>query len=423
MAALFKSTLKVVIILGAVFLLNRYAAAQSSSQGLTSLIEEGLKNNPQIQAAYNNWQAARYRIAQVSSLPDPMVNYSYFGENIETRVGPEKDKYGVSQKIPFPGKLDLKAKSQIKNAQMFKEGYEAAKRELIKNIKFTYYDIFWIDKAIEITESEKAILENLEQAASKRYETNLSPQQDVIKAQVEITKMINKIFVLEENRNNLVAKLNSLLNRPEGTPLDKLASFKLTTFDYDKQGLEEMAKQSRQELLAAGLAVQRAEYERSLAKLDYFPDLTLGFDYFNIESGHTNAHNDGQDAWSGTIAFNVPLWFGKLSAQLKEKKAMLEASKNDYQNIENSVSYELDDVYFKIKTYKEIVLLYETALIPQTEQAFDAAKTAYETQKVDFLSWLDSERVLLQTRLAYYKSIVDYEKSIAYLERIVGRDL
>ena len=125
----------------------------------------------------------------------------------------------------------------------------------------------------------------------------------------------------------------------------------------------------------------------------------------------------------GTVAINVPIWFDKLGAQFREKKASLEASEKNYQNIENSVEYEVEDLYFKITTYKDIISLYKTALIPQTEQAFDAARTGYETGQVDFLNWLDSERVLLKTRLAYYKAVVDYQKSIAYLERVVGRDL
>jgi len=113
----------------------------------------------------------------------------------------------------------------------------------------------------------------------------------------------------------------------------------------------------------------------------------------------------------------------KKYTQLKEKKALLEASKKNYQNLENRVAYEVEDLHFKIVTYKDIISLYKTTLIPQTEQSFQAAKTIYEAGKVDFLNWLESERVFLQTRLAYYRAIVDYQKSIAYLERVVGQDL
>jgi len=390
---------------------------------LEELVNEALKNNPKIQAAYYNWEAAKEKIKQVSSLPDPMAGYTYFGENIETKVGPQEAKYGLSQKIPFPGKLGLKGKSQGKHAEMLKEKYEAAKREVIKSVKSVYYDIFWVDKASQITEEEKGILESLEEVARRKYESNLVSQQDVIKVQVELSRLINKLFLLRQNRKSLVAKMNSILNRPKGAELGRVGSVKSLEFGYNLDELHKIAQSSSQELLAASLDIERAEYEKSLARLDYFPDFTLGFEYIQVGSGHTIMPNDGQDAWMGMVSINIPIWRDRLKAQRKEKKAKLETSKKSYQNVENSIAYEVEDLYFKISTYKDIISLYKTALVPQAEQNFEAAKTAYETGRVDFLNWLDAERMLLQIRLAYYKAITEYQKSIAYLERVVGQDL
>ena len=414
----------IIMVTGNLILPVRYVySEEAKAVGLQSFIKEALENNPAIQAAYNEWKAAEYKVKYVKGLPDPMANYAYFGENVETRVGPQEYKYGVSQKIPFPGKLNLKGKAQAKHAGMLKEKYEAIKREIIKNIEFVYYDIFWVNKAIRITEEEKTIIESLEKVAQRKYESNLTPQQDVIKAQVELSKLIDKLFLLEQNRKSLAAKMNALLSRPKGTSLGALRDVELAEFNYELGDLHKIAKESRQELLAASLDIKRAEYEKSLARLDYLPDFTFGVDYIEVGSGHTTQPNDGQDAWIGKVAINIPIWFDKLGAQLKEKKARLESSKHKYENAENSVEYEVEDLYFKITTYKDIVSLYKSALVPQTEQAFEAARIGYETGKVDFLNWLDAERVLLQTRLAYYKAIVDYEKSIAYLERVVGKDL
>lgn len=390
---------------------------------LPSLINEALINNPGIQAAYNTWKAARYKAKRVSGLPDPMARYTYFGESIETKVGPQEHKYGISQKVPFPGKLHLKKRAEDKHADMLKEAYDAAQREVIKNIKFVYYDIFWIDKAIDITREEKSILETLEKVAQRKYETLRSPQQDVIKAQVEISKLIDKLFTLRQHRKSLEAKMNALLSRPKATPFDKVEGVGLDKFEYNLRDLHELAGYNRQELLAADLDMERTRYERSLARLNFLPDFTFGFDYIQIGSGSTSMDNDGDDAWSTTFAVHVPLWLSKQVAEAKEKQASFTASQRNYENVKNTVISEVEDVYYKINTYKDIVGLYKTALVPQAEQAFEAARTAYEAGKVDFLNWLDSERVLLRTRLAHYKAIADYKKSIAYLERVVGRDL
>ncbi|MDP8229711.1 MAG: TolC family protein [Candidatus Gorgyraea atricola] len=390
---------------------------------LDSLIDEALNNNPKIQAVHSEWKAAEYKSRYVRGLPDPTASYGYFGESVETRVGPQEHKYGVSQKIPFPGKLGLKGKAQAKLASILEEKYEAAKREIIKDVKFLYYDIFWVDKAIKITEEEKAIIEGLEKVAQRKYESNLTPQQDVIKAQVELSKLIDKLFLLRQNRKSLEAKANRLLNRPRGEELGKTGDVESMEFTYELDELHRISEESSQQLLAAKLDIERAKYERSLARLDYLPDFTFGVDYIEVGSGSTTQPNDGDDAWMGKVAISVPIWFGKLNAQVKEKKALLESSKKNHEDVENVVDYEVEDLYFKITTYKDIVSLYKTALVPQAEQAYDAARTSYETGKVDFLNWLDAERVLLQTKLAHYKTIVDYQKSIAYLERVVGRSL
>ena len=390
---------------------------------LDPLIEEALDKNPEIRAAYSGWRAAEHKAGYLSGLPDPMAHYGYFGDNVETRVGPQEHRYGLSQKVPFPGKLSLKGKAQRKRAGALKQKYEAAKREIIKEVKFAYYDLFWIDRAIRITGEEKAVMENLEKVAQRKYESGIAPQQDVIKAHVELSKLIDKLFILKQNRESLEARMGRLLGRPRGATFGPVADIDISELEYSVDELHEIARDSRQELLAADLDIARARYEKSLARLEYLPDFTFGVDYIQVGKGHTTAVNDGDDAWMGKVAVNIPIWFGKLSARLDEKEAALDAAKNNYESIEDGVAYEVEDLYFKITTYRDIVSLYKTALIPQTEQAFEAAKTAYEAGRVDFLNWLDAERVLLHTRVAYYKAITDYQKSIAYLERVIGKDL
>lgn len=397
--------------------------AESRESRLDSLVIEALANNPGIRSSYHAWQAVRHKVKQVQGMPDPTAHYTYLGESVETKVGPQEHKYGVTQKVPFPGKLYLKGKTESKYAEMMREKYEAAKREVIKDLKFTYFDFYWVDKAISITEEEKSVLENLEKVARRKYESNITPVQDVVKAQVELSRIIDKLLVLNRERRGLEARINALLNRPGATPFAEISGVELYNFDYGLEALHEIAGRRRQELIAADLEIQRAKYERSLSGLAYLPDFSFGFDYIQVGDNTTTLDNDGRDAWMTTFAVHIPIWLDKQVAGVREKQAALSASRENYESVKNSVTYEVEDVYYKILAYKDIVDLYETALVPQTEQAFEAARTAYESDKVDFLNWLDAERVLLQTRLAYHKAIADYEKSIAYLERVVGRDL
>jgi len=164
------------------------------------------------------------------------------------------------------------------------------------------------------------VLESLEKVAQRRYEANRAPQQDVIKVQVELSKLIDKLFLLRQNRESLVAKLNSILNRPQDVEFEKIINVSLSDFSYSRDELDEIALSSSLELSAAELDIQRAGYDKSLAKLDYFPDFTFSVDYIPVGGGHTTHYEDGKDAWMLTAAVNVPIWFNKLGARVAEKK-------------------------------------------------------------------------------------------------------
>lgn len=411
------------VILGVVlFCFNAYAQGDKESS-LQVLIDEAKTNNPRIQEAFHKWKAAEYKTKSVKSLDDPIVGYGYFGEEVQTRVGPQEMKYSASQKVPFPGKRHLKGKIQSKATTELEKEYEAVENEIIKEVKFVYFDLYWIDRSVEINEEEKSILEKIENVAQRKYESNLSSQQDVVKVSIELSRIIEKLFMLRQNRKSLNVRLNRLLNRE--ILEDIIISTKIENQDFNFSLEEILAKadESRQELLKAQLSVERAEYEKSLAKMSYLPDFTLGAEYIEIGSGTTSSANDGQDAWVGMVSVNVPIWFGKVRAQIKEKESLLAAAKEKQGDVKNMVSFEVQDLYLKIKTYQDTILLYETALLPQAQQAFDISQTGFETGVISFLDWLDTERTFLQTRLAYYKAVTDYYKSVAYLERVVGKEL
>jgi len=323
------------IVFSAILFLPNFSLAQTpTSISLKVLLKEAVENNPKIQEVYNKWKAAEYKIQSVKSLEDPLASYGYFVEEGQTKVGPQEQKYGVSQKIPFPGKLNLKGKAQAKHAQMLKEQYEATKNEISKDVKFVYYDLFWVDQAVEISEEEKSILEKIEKVAQRKYESNLIGQQDVIKVQVELSKIIKKLFLLRQNRKSLAVKLNSSLNRSQDTEIEKISDVENKSFDYKLDEIINKSQNSRQELIAANLAVEKSQFEKSLAKMAYLPDFTFGAEYTEIGGGTTSLSNDGDDVWLGKVSINVPIWFGKLNAQVKENEAQLEAAKKNKETVD-----------------------------------------------------------------------------------------
>ncbi len=391
-----------------------------SPEKLENLIAEAEKNNPRIQQAFHQWKAAEHKIKEEEGLPDPRVSYAYFGRSVETRVGPQEQKFGVSQKVPFPGKLKDKGEIQETKARILKEKYEAVKTETARDVKLAFYDLYWMDRDLEISAEEKSILEDAERVAQKKYETNLSPQNDVIKLQVELSKIIEKTTLIKQNRARLEARMNALLGRPAETPLSISRDLDRKEVSYPLSEAIEKASKERQELIAADLNVKKSELAQSLARKESLPDVTFGFEYISIGGGTTSSPDDGRDAWAGTVAIDLPFWWDRINSGIRASEEELAAAQEKQKDVRDRVEYEVQDEYFKIAAYKDIVALYESALVPQARQAFESSQKGFETGSVSFIDWLDAQRTYLQTRLAYYKAVADYQKAVASLERVVG---
>jgi cobalt-zinc-cadmium efflux system outer membrane protein len=390
---------------------------------LVELIREALDRNPQLQATRDAWQASLKAIPQAKSLPDPMLSYSYFGQSIETRLGPQRNKISLSQKLPFFGKLSLKGKIAESTASVFQEHYKAVEAEIVLKVKTAYFSLYWFDKALDINKEEKEVLKRLAKIAEKKYETGDASQQDVLKAQLEISKVTDKILQLEQGRRSVVAQLNALLSRPQDIPLGDTEEISLSEFEINLEELYETARKERPEMKEARYHIERSEINLKLTKKNYFPDLQIMFDYIDIGEGTTSHPDDGRNAWMGSIGINVPLWRQKLRAAEAEAAIRLKATRENYENVENETLSRVNELFFEVKTAQDQMKLYKYSLLPQAEQAMKASEVGYLAGKVDFLSLLDSERMILQLKIGYFKAATDFEKSLAGLERILGKEL
>ena len=390
---------------------------------INDYIEYALANNPAIRSAQQKWLAATKIPGQVSTLPDPQLMYTYFIEEVQTRLGPQENKLMLSQKFPTFGKLSLRGQIASKDALIARQKYEAIKREIIAQVKNAYYELYWVNQAIEITEENKILLEGLEKDARADFETGKAPEQNVIKLQVELSKIEEDLITLKEKKETVIAKFNTLLNRLPEAELETPADFEISELKINLDELYKMAKRYRQELKAAGLTIEKNEAALKLAKRQYYPDIMLSLNYIEIGSGTTTMLNDGTDAWMASIGINIPLWRKKLALSVQQAKANLKASEHAYRDVENMTLFEVKNLHFKMDTALRLARLYSTTLIHQAEQSFRAAKAGYETGKVDFLNLIDSERILLAFNLAYYRAKADYQQTLAALERAIGKDL
>jgi outer membrane protein TolC len=393
---------------------------------LQSYVEAALDDNPALGQALARYRGALQKVPQVTSLPDPMLSFTQFIRNPETRVGPQLNTLMLTQKFPWFGKLDLKGRVVFKEAAAQYQVYRAREREIIAQVKRAFYELSYVDSAMAIIQEEQSLLEHYEELAQTRYSTGQGLQHAVIKLQAEITKIINRLKVLDQQRMSLVARLNTLRDRPPEEFLPPVGQLSLPEMTLNLEELYELGEHNRQELKGTMARIEKSEQAIDLAKKDYWPNVTLGAGMINVGGRGDPAGlllpppDDGKNAFSFSVGINIPIRRDKYNAGVLEATEGLIASRKQYLNIRNEMEFSIRDQAIRIETLREQIDLFEEVLIPQAEEALRSTESAYETGQLGALDLLDSERVLLELRLINARYYADYLRAAAHLERAVG---
>lgn len=400
--------------------------AQGVDENLTalkSLLAEALENNRNLKEAKELLAAAKHRIPQASALPDPTAGTDYMGEMLETRLGPQENVYEFEQMIPFPGKLMERRRMATAEVDAAEANFKKVERDVILKVSQTYFDLHATDITITTVEETLELLKNFEAIAQNRYASQSGSQRDVAKAQTEVSDTLQKIFVLRQQRNTLQAMLNSLLNRNPSSEIKSLTDIPIPSLSLNIDELTRTIKESQPDLKEAQAMLKRQEHANALAKYEYAPDFSVGFKYFEIGNGMTTDPEDGRDAWMIPIKVTLPLWQNRIVPAVLEAKRNLNAAQARLEQTKNTTEYEIRDAFYRFTASKQTVELYENAFLPEAELAFRSDQAGYEAGKVDILNFIDSERVYLNSKIAYYQAKADALKSFAALERAVGIDL
>ncbi|MBE7547134.1 MAG: TolC family protein [Planctomycetia bacterium] len=385
------------------------------------LINEAMEHNPEIIAVRQRLNASASRISQAKSLEDPMFRAGSFNMsnqplNINGQTSMLQQRYAVTQKIPFPGKLAMRGKIATQESKMAEEDLLAKVQEITALVKTAFYDLFYVNRAIAITEENRELLRKFSKIAETKYAVGKTSQRDVLSAQVELSTLTNELIVLNKEKESVVAMMNVLLDRHPQHPLGDPPLIEIHNLDVTLEGLENLASNNRPELKKYDHAIKRDEAQLKLSRKDYY--------FMDFEPMVEYMQNDGNpDAWASSITINIPWLWPKNRARVEEANEALSASRSEHRYINNKTLFEVKDYFVRLQSSKSTVNLFKTGVIPQAEQALKAAQIGYEADIIDFLSLIDSQRVLLDSQLQYYKSVVDYETNLANLERAVGIQL
>jgi len=383
------------------------------------LVQEALEKNPKIFAAREKHAALKEKIPQAGALEDPMLglgvvnlpnNFDFNEEDMTMK------EVSVSQKFPFPGKRGLSEEIAAKEAEAGGIEVDDIANQVARDVKTAFYDLSHVYRAMEVTQRYKSLLEELVKIAQTRYSLGLSIQDDIIRNQVEISKMVDDLIMLEQKKRAVAAKLNYLLNRPRNSPLGRPAEFEFKRMTFSIEELQQQALADNPMLKALKQDIAGRTKNVALAKKDYLPDFGIRFAYGQRE--------DRLDMYTGMVELNLPIFIkSKQERKVAEAYADVRSAQAKYDGAQNEILYMIADMGSMVQRLERKIDLYRTGIIPQARLQIDTAMSAYMVNKADFMTLLDSRMRLYRYELDYHEALTDYEKSLAALEAAVGTTL
>ena len=403
---------------------SSWAQSETPRLNVDQLVDEALQNNPEILAAKKKWEAYKERIPQASALEDPMFGFGII--NLPTSFSFHKEdmtmkEFSISQKFPFPGKRPLMKEMASKEAEAVYTEIQGKIHQIIKDVKTAYYDLSHVYRTTEVTRRNKRILEDFAKIAETRYSVGEGIQQDVFKAHVEVSKMVDDLIMLDQRKRALEAKLKALLSRPPETNVGEPEEVIFKKFPYALEELQRMALEMNPTLKGMKKMIEAKEKAYALAKREYYPDFNFRFAYGQRDKLMGMRQDD---MLTGMVEINIPIFYkSKQEPKVAEKKAEILAAEAQYQAMKNEVLFMIADMSSMTQRVERQIDLYKTGIIPQASLQLNSAMSAYRVNRADFMTLLDSQMTLYKYELEYHQALTEYEKSVAGLGATIGKQL
>jgi outer membrane protein TolC len=372
-------------------------------------VQEAVENNPEIRAAAQRYEATKAMIPQARTLPDPMIILSY--EDMPVR----ETMYGVSQEIPFPGKLRLKGEIASREADQAEQEYFAVRLGVIARLKEAYFEQSLLYQSTVIIEESQQLLVQFSKAAEAGYTVGKMVQADVFRAQAEVSRSLARLATIRQRQRSVSAELVRLLNRSPG---ESLIVPEATHPKAVRRNLADLINLIDQAplLLARSEGVERGNAAIALARREYLPDFEIGVQGVREEPM-------GENGYQLMLNVTVPLYYAtKQRYGVHEANAAREQAVEDFQAAHQELVMRVQDEVAQINRAEELIALLSDAIIPQAQFTLDSAKAAYSVGQVDFLTLLNSLLTLQESELELQAEIAEHEKSRARLEEIIGEE-
>lgn len=405
--------------------LSLYSVGSDIPSDLSKYLRIAEENNHGLKAAYEKWKAAETISIQAGSLPDPVMNFSYFIQEVETRVGPQKKNVGISQRFPLGGKRKILSKKASAAARADWIKIQTMRLAVAERVRTAYYEYAYLARSIAITKELNLLLSQLVEVAEVRFQSGTGTQSAVIQIQVELAKLEDRINSLEALRPVRSALLAAELNDPglKGL-LPWPAANKPVKLIGGMGRFEKELKLNNPEILVYDHVSETARLDIDLARKRRVPDLTVGLSA--IETGkRIDAHpyDDGKDPFAVNFSFNLPVRSKAYTASENEARHRFLAAKHSRKEVQERLLADLQLTIYRFEDSSRKISLYRDSLLPKAEQALQVSQEGFINGNADFLHIIDSVRTILEFQLAYDRAIADQKIAVAHLEKLTGKTI
>jgi outer membrane protein, heavy metal efflux system len=397
------------------------AEHNAAPTSLRELMQEAEQKNPQIAASFHTWQASRNVPKQVSARPETQLSVQQFSVGSPRPFAGYSNSdfayigFGISQDIPYPGKRQLRAHVAEHEADSMEAQTDSVRRTVVGSLKMVYFRLAYIQQTLGVLQRSDALLTQVQEAAEARYRVGQGNQQDVLKAQLQHTKILQEIAHHHQEEGLLEAQIKQVLGRPQESADIVAETLTLRALPYTAAELLQRAREQNPDVHSKQASIRQQEAKVELAHKNFRPD-------FNVEYNYEHTGSQTRDYYMATFGIRLPNR-GRQKAELAEAQENQERARQELDSESQRVLSEVQQQYVRATNAEERLKIYSDGLVPQSEATFQSALSAYQSNRQDFESLLSGFLDVLNLDLGYRSELVEHESALAELERLTGVDL
>jgi|25_taG_2_1085351.scaffolds.fasta_scaffold01437_4 outer membrane protein TolC len=393
-----------------------------SQENLGTYLEIAAQNNPGLKSEFNEYMAAMEKVPQVGTLPDPQFAFGYFIQPVETRLGPQEWKLGLSQSFPWFGLLDAREDVATGLANARFEQFQNTKSNIFYEVKTAYFNYYFIEKAIEITKENIEILEVFKRLSLVKIEAGNASTVDELRVELELNDLENQLALFLDTRSTFQVSFNNLLDRDRFAQINVPDTLWQEPMPFDKVGMLDEIYRSNHQLKSIDYRLDAFLNQEVVARKEGLPKFKVGLDYTIIgENPASNLADNGKDGFIfPSVGITIPIYRKKYKAMVKEAQYLQEAEVTRKDDTKNTLSTIFEDIYKEYSdSDRRIALNEEQADI--AKRVLDILISSYSANSEDFEEVLRIERQLLRYELEHQRALADKNAAVAFMYYLIGQ--